>query len=272
MKYKNTNITITYSAKHTGTWFTIDVLGTSKEAKNVLGRSGGWIAKYDGGRNYENFPTTKIDKTWVQKILKNVPDKFFKNLTQLNMQAHHRNSNAFFYKAVKNKNLDLPIAIPIRDPLLAINTFFHREFNSKKDFLNSSLKGHMLVDNIRYISELCKLPKNNIIYFPIDRPDLKEKQVRIKQCLSLLKHFELTPTEKTIEIATSWKKSNSSQQYLENQKRKTCQFFKSMKKNIINKDYEKVDKYYHKAIELLKKDKALKNFYKSLGYKNLMWL
>ena len=115
-------VNVVYSVYHTGTWFTVNLLGTSKEGyEAILGRSDSWIREHNNCR-IEEFLTDSLDNKWIQKMLKKVPKEFF-NFKMLTLQAHHIHSKrSIMLNILKNKKSKVPIIIPMRDPLISINS------------------------------------------------------------------------------------------------------------------------------------------------------
>jgi hypothetical protein len=262
---KELHTTIVYSAYHTGTWFNVNLLGTSKEGKSKLGRSDKWSRKYTGVVLESNKFQTKQE---LENLLEKAPQKFF-SMNLLILQAHHVcGRHSPLLGSLQKNTLKIPIVIPVRDPLLSLNSLLWRKLQTKKKFIKFKRARLDLVEkHIKEIKDLVSLKSNAVIFSPIDLNLHNNKQHAYK----ILKHMKLTPSSKTNSFIEKWQPINTTPYYLSNQKKEYDNFFVDMKQTILNKDIKKATKFYQIELEKLNKDKKLIQIYKAFGYKNLLW-
>lgn len=266
------HLVIVYSAYHTGTWFTIELLGTSKEGEiSRLGRSDNWGREYAGTR-IEELETTAIDEAWFNRLAAKVPEDFY-DMDLLILQTHHKGVITPMYKVVLKQKTEVPIVIPMRDPLLATNSKIWRSYSTYNIFKAASpaYREIEVKEHIEAIKNLLLIPRSNIFINPIDNIKLHTENERAKRVTKLLKFCQLTPTKESIKQAIHWTAANKTTYYLETQKIQKDSFFQDMKQAIKNKDIHTIKKYYDLEFRYLQKQETLKKYLRELGYPDLIW-
>ena len=285
MRINNTEILIVYSAFHTGTWFVINLLTScfDKEVKPVIkdtefyiesnlvaGRSDSWIKEFTGKRGEELLIDHKLDERWILRLFSAIPPTKYNCFKCIVLQLHHLHGNdKHFFNSLCKYKPNLPIAIPVRDPLLSINSLCWRTFTNLKTMENNqeyrrkATKLHIL----SYVDLYTKIPEDYVKYFPIDIPKLKDPNYRIKQVKDLVAYYKLQPSKQTIEIAKRWTPSNTSVKFT-----RVKSEFATLKEYIIRRvNVEYVKKVYSFEISLLNQFPELKERLFKLGYKEFIW-
>jgi len=285
MRIGNTEVRIVYSCFHTGTWFVVNLLcscfdrGVKPVIKpneffiksdKVVGRSDAWISKFTGRRG-EELPTNKIDTSWLLRLFKSVPPHEYKDLQLIVLQMHHlHGSDKLFFKSLCGVKPEIPIAIPVRDPLLSINSLYWRFYKSLQNLLRSDQKKRYSMVTLHmksYLDLYVKIPKDHVKYFPIDIPQLQNEDFRIQQVKDLVRYYQLKPSTYTLEIARKWAPSNTSEKFTGVRSE-----FAQLKNDILLKrNIKRIKQIYAFEIEFLSSHKELKNRLFELGYKEFIW-
>ena len=285
MRIGNTEIRLVYSCFHTGTWFVVNLLCSCYkdyvnpvikpnefyiEGNKVAGRSDAWISKHIGKRG-EELPVDKIDMTWLRSIFDKIPADEYKHLQLVVLQFHHlHGSDKHFFNSLCKYKPEIPIVVPVRDPLLSLNSLYWREFKSLDNLLRADVKKRRSIALLHmrsYIDMYTKIPKNHVKYFPIDIPQLKSESFRVQHVKSLITYCKLELSPYVIEIARKWTPSNTSEKFTGVRSE-----FAQIKNDILQrKNLKKIKNIYSFEIDFLNSHKELKDSLYKLGYKDFIW-
>lgn len=279
---------IVYSALHTGTWFTCDIL-TDATKEHTDYRADMWVnrgSKIATGKHPENPETNSV----IEKALQSGKTREFDALLDLQrsrglevpdyieafiLQAHNRTESQF-YNYIRDFKPEVPVIIPFRDPLLSINTRAWRECGSMKVLLEEHIDNRTLRvrDQLASIIRLLTIPDSHAYKFAIDIKRTDENKIKIFN--DIIEFASLAAdNEQVIEKAKRWEPVNPTvgwafaQQDTNNIE---MEEFVSTKNAILSGDIEFIKQYMDIEIELTRSMLAhFKPELEALGYRNLCW-
>lgn len=272
---------IVYSALHTGTWFTCDILtGATKEYCDY--RADSWI---NNGCLIKGEKNTIIEdalyygkKQEIEGLLSLQRSRglhISNCIDSLILQAHNRSRSPFFTHIQEYKP-EVPVVIPFRDPLLSINTRAWRECGSMATLQEEHIENrkYRVRDQLASIIRLLCITKEHAYKFAIDIPRTEEQKIEIFN--DVIDFAGLTPDPIAINRqAKEWRPINTTINLSDSEKKRRNieeDEFVSTKNAIINGDIEFIEKYMDIELDLTRK--ILINFkpdLEELGYSNLHW-
>ncbi len=267
---------IVYSALHTGTWLTCGLIRTVTSP--VIPKSDGWL-KEISTKYIEDFSDKPLDQNWKKEFVNIIPDHYFPSSGNFLLQSHHRNNISLMYQNLLVHKPTIKIIIPVRDPLLSINSRIWRERGSLEAFQKEEEPFRVLrvKDQLDSFFDLIKIPKEHVFFLPIDTEAMADEEYRSNYCRKMLDFCELKPNNKFDKAVKEWGRVNNTNGGKYPQKA-IHRFglddpaFEKIRQAIIDKDLELTETYLDFEINYLKE---IYSDYigpmKELGYKNLLW-
>lgn len=262
-----------YSAMHTGTWFLIDLLQSAYStrelgAAELMKRSG---KEAPGELDFkEDEP---VGKRWVDENVR--PYITFREKKIKNIILHfHRfvDPNKDYGLSPMLESLykikpEVPVLIPMRDPLLANITRLERVqglFSYSKEEREELAKVTSTA-----CSQLIGIPEDHRFVFPIDIK-LSEAEKR-DLCLSAIKHAGLRKTTRTDMYIKQWKPVNVSAEVAKDRDWGDISKYEEAKRLIKANDIVSAKEIIGPEIEVFSQNEELKKRLEALGYKDLAW-
>jgi hypothetical protein len=263
-------LAIVYSALHTGTKFTYNTL-TNCSTGNTIYKKDCWFGNKDYVSNLETLVGEEGPTRYkINKILEE--QERLDNVDCLIMQVHQRRHGNLYSSLLKNKS-EIPIVVPIRDPLLSINTRLWRETGTMSKLLSDTEETRIARTKDQLDSIIRLIQLDNVFFFPIDIVRTEGERLAIVN--KMLSYCGLTLNDKAKQIAKDWTPinptvgGNFAQQKLYTIEEKE---YVELKEAILNKDLDTVEKFISIEFKLLKQMLSpYKDRYTQLGYKDLLW-
>lgn len=217
------SLSFVLSVQHTGTWFVIRTLEKSPDISSVL------MATELSAVEFASLRQAPVRYC--------VHDHLHYNLRQT--------------EYVNPEALDVPITVPIRDPLLALISRQARQ---------------PLLEHVFVVMTLCKLPtiisRYNCYVVPVDHPANRSELLH-----GMFEHMLLTKPANLEELAAQWQPENQTSDIAEAvQQRAQLGYYYN------THDYETLQRLIPVstwALNLVQPQ--LQPFYESLGYRDLLW-
>jgi hypothetical protein len=241
-------------------------------------REGGWIRKgFKRPMEDLRFPHDFLSTRRLDNILK-AQAKFKLTIEDyielLVLQIHHR-TNSNLYRAIKKNKPEIPVVVPMRDPLLSINTRIWRETGAFGILTreNKWTREHRAKDQVDSLTRLLDLPKTHVHMVPVDI--FRTDKQKIKVYKDVIGGCNLTPLDTVEEEAAAWEPVNPTANgtYAQRTRHKVEDSgFIELKEDILSKNMEAVQRRIGIEVEVTRK--ALKPYIpklKALGYKDLPW-
>ena len=268
---------LVYSALHTGTWFLCNILTKcTKEHADI--REGSWIRK-GFGRPMEGiiFPDRKLTHSRMEYILKTQAKHGLTiedYIELLVLQIHHRTKSRLYNAILRNKP-EIPVLVPMRDPLLSMNTRIWRETGAMGVLAreNKWTREYRARDQVTSIARLLNLSKRHVLTVPIDIPRTDSQKIQVYK--DILDTCSLTPIDGLEQEAKEWKPVNPTAdgQYAQRTHHKVEDSgFIELKEAILSRDMKEVSRKMGIELNLMRKE--LKSYIpklEALGYKDLPW-
>lgn len=264
-----------YSTMHTGTWFTIHLL------ESAVNSSTGLLGDAEielRGRKYklEDEKTNIINKEWFKRNIEDYMSEEEKEKELYIAHGHHRNLNSTMPSIVSNHSISqedhIPIVIPMRDPLLSLNTFIWREHADYDIFIKTESKedraarAHL---NIELTKDMLEIPRDCFsCLLPIDINDKNN----IHTAERALNHCNLPLTKKAMSYIEKWAPQNKSENAprVTNKEHNNSGFHK-IKELYKNKDKNGLRDMLSVEMDIIERDDNLKLLLEEVGYTNLPW-
>ena len=271
---------IVYSALHTGTWFACSALASAKELHIVL--EDRWVREKRGDP-LEHQPMRTVDLDWMKDLITKqaaVGATIPKEVEAIVFQAHQRDVNTHMYRAICKEVPGLPVVIPMRDPLLSINTRVWREVGTLDRLRAESYetRRNRARNQLGSIKRLLSIPSGHVMLFPIDIPALMQEANRIQQVEELIEYCDLTETEDTHKFAVDWQPFNQTSGGANHERKHhpiIDKEFEGIKANILAGKMgpvkEALSVEYKELVSCFYGQPNLIDRLKELGYKNLPW-
>jgi hypothetical protein len=243
-------IVIVYSALHTGTKFTCNICHNISLDKTLYKEYDYTVIR----NNTRVESLTNQTQVTQQKILEVLEDELTPTIDAIVLQVHQRQNDSF-YQSIFQNIPEVPVIIPMRDPLLSINTRIWRGTGTIEKFLSQSNDERVAraKDQMSSIVRLLEVPKNHTLIFPIDIDrDLNE---RVQALRDILEFANLSIDESKIAKAKDWKPVNPTangdfcQQSLY---RIEDEGFLSIKDAILNNNSSIIQKYLSVELEIMR--------------------
>jgi hypothetical protein len=264
---------IVYSALHTGTAFTCNIISTNATGKILSKDEGYWLQPILNCSIEDLINGETLTDERIEEIIKDKIEETF-DLDTLVLQIHQRYKGSL-YQSLYQSSPEIPVVVPIRDPLLSINTRIWRETGAIQKFQQETSEYRIAraKDQLDSIIRLLKLPKENVIFFPIDIERNEDEKIEVLR--NLLNSCNLSANERLTQSAKKWSPVNTTvngdfaQKNLYPIEEKE---FVSIKEAILAGDTETVNKHLSIEFKLLQDMlKSLKTKFTDLGYKKLCW-
>lgn len=273
------NKIICYSAMHTGTWFLIKLLETSVPKWTDIAGDANMSSR---GRKYrlEELPIEDINEGWYKKNIEQYLTDNEKQNDLIIIHGHHFSLISKLSKTIIEKNIQIPIVTPIRNPLQAIVSLCWRRYKTYENFINNSSEEERISRadiQIERIKQFIKLPSNKIHLFPIDIFDNEDDKqtLRHKQTKQLFKFCRLDFTNKTEEYISRWELVNSTKNWtLPNKGMLTPPkdaIFMKINRILKSNDSSSIKQFIDIEYERAQEDTELKELLKQIGYKHMGW-
>lgn len=266
-------IIIVYSVMHTGTWFTCSMI--EKTNKGVLSRSDSWIREsYDRiieDMNIDRYCTQQYWNNIIQNLSQN--DWSLDDIDILILQAHYKNGNQLYKRILKYKP-EIPIIIPIRDPILSLHSKIWRgvEFHENLDVGLNEVRIQRCKDWINAYKRILTLPKEHVFLLPIDNEDSKREESRIQTAKNMASFCDIDVTEDMILNAINWGKVNDTNTLINKKKNKNpADKWENFKTKYAERDINFVKTVMSHEFKLLNKDIELQRLLYNVGYRDLPW-
>lgn len=279
---------IVYSALHTGTWFTCNIL-TEATKEHADYRSDRWVNK-GAAIATEKDPENPDQDNVIEKAMKSGNIREFdsllikqkaKGLTIKDeieafiLQAHNR-SNSPFYNYIDKFKPEISVVIPFRDPFLSINTRIWRELGSMELLQEEHMENrtNRVRDQIASIIRLLSIKDKHVLKYAMDIHRTEDQKINIIN--KIINYAGFTPDPIAVkDIAEKWEPVNTTINGMFAQK--TTKLFKKddfilTKNAIIDGNIKLIEKFMLPELELTRT--MLANFrpiLEELGYTNLHW-
>ena len=265
---------LVYSVSHTGTWFVINLLmSTSRDAIEC---GDAQVRRWGRGKDLiKHLETMSVNKNWfVNGVRKYIPEEE-RNHDLYILNCHHYNQYSPLLNHLRTGQLieGTPIAVPVRDPLLSVNTVIWKRWRDYKRFVKDD-KDQTRLDRIKIQVQLLKdmlmLPPNMVYLFPIDLyTDLEQRKT---VGYGLLNFCGLQPSMKTHKYIANWKPENKTTQadIVVSKPHDHSQFIKI--KNCYRRgDAKTVRELLPIEFDYLHSRDDLKALLRNIGYKDMLW-
>lgn len=277
----DTKLCAIYSVQHTGTWFTYSALSSIAYEKvyvrhdptldkwNLKDLSKKWTRPY-----FTKYLLGTLDGT-IQEVV--LPFDIFV------VQGHHElGPESPFCKSLRETTaeLDIRTIVPVRDPLLSINSLVWRKYGTLEALRQASDEVRTKRARLHMLNfvELLDLPDRNAFKFAIDTKNLASIESRIGALRSLAGFCNMSTDEsKLYDFARDWQPVNHTkddrlywQQRIHDKVDDSA--FQSIKDAILHRDVATVRKYLGPEFEYLR-DQAhfIGDRFTRLGYEDLLW-
>jgi len=261
-----------YSVQHTGTWFLIRFLRTVNTLNKSKQCGDQWFRKHtERDINIDNLyiPNKPILESFAIKHGERYIDKnILKNTELLIIHGHHNRQGGNFYTALKNHKPKLPILIPIRDPLLSINSKLWREYRTWNEINKWETKEDRIARAKQFADsmlDMLNIPNNHVYMLPIDIKYTKKQKINIGK--SIFDFCSLNFTDNSKEYILNWEKQNNTISKIKN-----LDNFLEIKTAYKEKNMKILEKYLGYEIETLQKQQNLIKLFKEKGYEQLPWI
>jgi len=269
------DIVIVYSAMHTGTWFLIRALeagkldffdGVSDADLNRLGRPG----------RLENIKAEDgITHDWLEEHVLKYFTEEEKDMPIIIPNMHHFDPGCEVLSALQSTKPEIPVAIPMRDPLLTLHSGLWRTFKHPKELAEQRCPAERLGTvsmHVNVLTDLLSLPIENAFLFPIDIADLSNEEYRIKQCQDLYSFCNLEWLEASERFAVNWMPENKSKESAPVARgNHDNQAFSELKQAILDGDIPLIREYMQIEFDFLTAQDNLHYLLERLGYRDLIW-
>lgn len=267
---------IVYSALHTGTWFTCRVL-TECSVEEAGHRADQWFREVQGSPiEFLNF-SKGITEERINEILHKQEEygrEYDEHIEIGVLQAHQRGMSSM-YKALQAKIPEIPIFIPMRDPVLSLNTRVWREAGTIKKLKEESLEFRLdrARDQTNSIARLLRLRKDRAMFVPVDIERTEEEKIQVFK--NIIKYANLTEGPNLEESARIWQPVNHTKDgdFVQKQMRRIDDKpWIDIKNDILNGHMRVAYQYLGPEMRLMVNElKPYIDRLKELGYKNLAW-
>lgn len=262
-------IAIVYSIMHTGTWFTC--LMIEKTNLKCLSRSDSWLSE---GYN-KTIENIKCDvqcsyKFWSSRVRPLRQDGWkLGDVDLLILQAHHDNMSNLYQTILKRKP-EIPIVIPMRDPLLSLHSKNWRAEEYHYNEVTPKQRTKRCNKWIQLYKNILNLPKNNVFILPIDIEQTKEEKIdTIKR---MANHIGIEFTEEMEEAAIRWGIVNDTEKLIRNtREREPAPKWENFKERYKERDIEHTKHFMDIEFDILRNDKELQRMLYNIGYRDLLW-
>ena len=248
---------LVYSIHHTGTWFAIDFIKAAFHKDQIETMMWGEVYSKEHRLQLSNLP--EISST----------DRYGKCI----LYAHKNNTNT---KGITHSltvgEPNIPVIIPMRDPLLSLCTKIWRRVGGLEAYLKetNTKRFEFTKQHIDKFKEVLVIPKSNRFLLPIDVTAKRNKLYN-----ELYEYCNLEKTRASNQFRKQWKPVNNT----------TRTWFKQWKKlgKTDNKTSRNIKKEilagYTKTVKgilgiefnFMTQQNDLKEYLKELGYSNLTW-
>jgi hypothetical protein len=258
----NEKIVFIFSAIHTGTFFTINLMKASVENSLVLGVSPDVEVIHDMNF-FKRFRVNAEDFIDAKKIRElryhtmilidgdNDPDLII-------VQAHNKHNSTLYEFLCGESVSPVPVVVPMRNPFLSILTRWWRNDHgtgrvSDEDRILEATK------QLDSIERLAAIPRENVIFFPIDVGESKELAGSVVQNCGL-------SVESVTSYIQEWPVSNATE---------ANGMFPVLKMAILNGDKDFIAEHMGPEFSCVTKwarKKSVQEKLRSFGYNDLWWL
>jgi hypothetical protein len=201
-----------YSVQHTGTWFLIRFFLSLFERDARRQHGDQWFRRHtERDINTDNIYLSRkaIDYNFFYKYGERYMDQeSLKKVKLLVLHGHHNRPGGDFLSTIKDYKPNIPLFIPMRDPLLAINSKLWREYKSWGEINKWETKEDRVARARQFVDcllDMLQIPKDHASLIPIDLNATKEDS-RLGEKLCQQAGLELNEPGK--EYLKGWKQQN----------------------------------------------------------------
>jgi len=272
-------IILIHSALHTGTHFLMDLLASL--SPNGIPHGHGWTRNVTGnGATMEHSTFDDGLENFVLDMVRQAQEKGYWDDTWqlLALSFHNRRSWSAVYDILLNGKPDLPVCVPMRDPLLAINTRIWRELRTVDGLLANDEDRRRLrvLDQMGSIGRLLAIPKKNVFVLPIDLED------KYSRCLKMAKFCGFdTLADSFSKKIESWSPLNFTYKgdFVQRRESNGAVFddegYRKIKLAISDNNIQYIRKHLDLELDMLNeitiKNPRIKTRMQELGYNKLSW-
>lgn len=257
-----------YSIQHTGTHFIRDLILKSSDNDlktdkpyelNIRTKDGDLIRAFDR----EN----RTPRQYIRTIESLVDIKGASKESIALFFCHHVEPKSKMMKNLKTRKPPIPYVAPMRDPLLAINTymFWDKAFGISKE--DRSIYVNKIIN--RFIS-LLSVPKEHMMLLPVDIYNKKTTGEKIDKVKELYEFCGLQWNDKVSNFITNWKPIHQTKEIRKSISEQSN--FMKNKNAITNRNIDYIEESMDVELRELRKSKELIEKLQDIGYEDLVWL
>lgn len=262
---------LVYSAEHTGTWFLIRFLLSAYPFRQRRQCGEEWFRKnthrgmYLDNLSLSAGPLTEYFFSRHAEMY--IDEKTLNNLKLVIIHGHHYRSRGDLVSSLIHHKPEIPVCVPMRDPLLAVNTKMWRDLKSWENILKWETKDTRLARArlmAEAILELLLIPQEHVLLQPVDLQYSKEDKQQIGK--DLCRYCGIPLTEDTQKYVAEWQPQNSSYP-----REDISPQFQEIKSAYRAKDMEALSKYLDVEMDYLNCRQDLVHRMEDLGYTEMIW-
>ena len=258
-----------YSIQHTGTHFLRDIVlasGIENKRLNTDRLNDLRMRTKDKGVIHAFSRENYTPEQYLKIITDLFTPQQCKQAKLMLFFCHHVNPNSKMMETIKRTQPPIPYVIPIRDPLLAINTYMFWDHGYSISAEKRLHRVEIIVD--RFISIL-DIPDKHAMLLPVDICKNESEEDRNRRVKELYNFCNLDWTEEVVQYLKKCNPAHQTQN-ISNKATKESQFSRN-KKAILLKDTKFLMSNMQIEISFLQKQEKLKDKLIKLGYKDLVW-
>jgi hypothetical protein len=187
---------------------------------------------------------------------------------------HFHKADSWILKALHKAPAQIPIVVPVRDPILSLHSKIWREVEQHNNAGGTREKPRMnrLKKWIAMYKDILSIPEGHVFKLPIDAEQSKTEESRIKLIKDLCAYCNVPFNESCLEKTLKWKPENRTYKVIEKEKKKTPhQKWENFKERYNKGDLNYVKKVMDIEFQALNRDNKLKDLMKEVGYKDVLW-
>lgn len=262
--------TFVYSVQHTGTWFLIRMLRSACPRNKSKQCGDQWFRRHtDRDINVDNLylADAPLDHSFFLKYGERYIDKNISNIELLIMHGRHNRPGGNFMESLTKYKPSIPILIPMRDPLLAINSKLWREYKSWEEVLKWEKPEDRIARAKQFatcIEQMLSIPRDHAFVLPVDLKYTKDQRMLIGEKVCETCGIEFN--EGIQEYVKNWGAENPTAN-----RDGMSKEFKIVKQAYAEKDKETLSRYLDIEMNYLSSRSSLKQKLREIGYKERTW-
>ena len=277
-------VVVVYSVIHTGTWFTLEFLDECCQDNSYI---------YHRGQTFrfeKHICDGPMSLEWLEESgalfrlsrMRNTPETLL-------IQAHHIAQSAAPVLVSLKEHVPVPdirFVIPMRDPLLSINSRLWRHYLNEASLAEAEeARAQRVEKHFTNLKDLLSLSADRAFILPVDLLGQADDETREEAVRNLFSFCNLTVDEDALASRLeNWSPVNVTgvdKKFLtrrRNRRRRVergemdTEFFNGLKRAIKERDEEHLEKYISVELNYLKEHaNEIKPQLMALGYDNLVW-